>query len=89
MKLTYVIAMLIGLTSTAVAQDAAEDAQAAPCADQPQQATSPDPAENPDGFGQLVGERGETNANTETDDTAVDGGDVYTGDPAYGDCEGR
>ena len=39
---------------------------------------SPDPAENPDGFGQLVGERGETND-----------GDAHSGDPAYGDCDGR
>lgn len=89
MKLTYVTAVLIVLASNAVAQDATEGTQAGPCAGQPQQATSPDPAENPDGFGQLVGERGETNANTDTDDTAADGGDAYTGDPAYGHCDGR
>jgi hypothetical protein len=89
MKLTYVTAMLVFLASNAVAQDATEGVLAGPCADQSQQATSPDPAENPDGFGQLVGERGETNANTETDGVAADGGDAYTGDPAYGDCDGR
>ena len=43
---------------------------------------SPDPAMSPDGFGQAVGERGETNAETQE-------GDAYTGDPAYGDCDGR
>lgn len=43
---------------------------------------SPDPAMSPDGFGQAVGERGETNAETQE-------GDTYTGDPVYGDCDGR
>lgn len=43
---------------------------------------SPDPAVSPDGFGQAVGERGETNAD-------ADERDAYTGDPAYGDCDGR
>lgn len=45
--------------------------------------SSPDPAESPDGFGQAVGERGETNSG------GTDGGDAYTGDPTYGDCDGR
>ena len=45
--------------------------------------SSPDPAESPDGFGQAVGERGETNSGTK------DGGDAHTGDPTYGDCDGR
>lgn len=71
---------------------------AGPCADQhgeqqlqQQETRSPDPAENVDGYGQLVGEQGETNAdadNTETDDTAQNG-DAYSGDPAFGDCDGR
>jgi len=65
------------------------ETQLGPCDMDHIQAQSPDPAENPDGFGQLVGEHGETNTNTETDDTAADGGDAHTGDPAYGDCDGR
>ena len=89
---------------------------------------SPNPAISPDGFGQLVGERGENN--TESDERyvpgsnvvafsapadvtplygenltrweeggeyisgcpagfVIEGGDAYTGDPAYGDCDGR
>lgn len=38
---------------------------------------SPDPAVSPDGFGQAVGERGETNANAEE------------GDATDGNCDGR
>ena len=82
----FVLAAVMAVFVTdAVAQTETNDTDAGPCADQQQQVTSPDPAENPDGFGQLVGERGESNTQTATSDD----GDVYTGDPAYGDCDGR
>ncbi|WP_107497946.1 hypothetical protein [Thalassobius sp. I31.1] len=44
---------------------------------------SPDPAVSPDGWGQAVGHTGETNAEV------APGGDAYTSDATYGDCDGR
>lgn len=80
---------LVFVATTVMSEQLENETQLAPCETEHIQTQLPDPAENPDGFGQLVGERGETNANTETDDIAVDGGDAYTGDPTYGDCDGR
>lgn len=82
-------AVLVFMATAAISEQLEDEAQHGPCDTDHVQTQSPDPAENPDGFGQLVGERGETNANTDTDDSAVDGGDAYTGDPTYGDCDGR
>lgn len=56
----------------------AETPETTPCPNM----KSPDPAVSPDGYGQAVGERGETNADAEE-------GDAYTGDPTYGECDGR
>ena len=72
------ITVLVALFSVFGAAVFAETAEPATCED----IKSPDPAVSPDGFGQAVGERGETNAETQE-------GDAYTGDPAYGDCDGR
>ncbi|MEP4125333.1 MAG: hypothetical protein ABJL98_11515 [Lentilitoribacter sp.] len=74
MKLIALVA-LFGMFGVALMADTTD---LSPC----EEVTSPDPAVNPDGFGQAVGERGETNADVEE-------GDAYTGDPAYGDCDGR
>lgn len=83
-----IIAVLLFTGTQALAQTN----DAGPCADQFEdqqlQDKSPDPAINVDGYGQLVGEQGETNAGTQTDDTAQNG-DAYSGDPAFGDCDGR
>jgi hypothetical protein len=87
-RITLTTALLL-LTTAAMSEHLEEETQHGPCDTDHVQTQSPDPAENPDGFGQLVGERGETNSNTETDDTVADGGDAYGGDPAYGDCDGR
>jgi len=89
MQRVTLTAALIFLATTAMSEQLEDETLRGPCDAHHIQAQSPDPAGNPDGFGQLVGERGETNSNTETDDTSVDGGDAYTGDPAYGDCDGR
>ena len=87
MKLPIIAAVMISLATQSLAQT--DDA--GPCADQfenqQSQDKSPDPAENVDGYGQLVGERGETNSDAY--DTETDHGDAYTGDPAFGDCDGR
>ena len=74
MKLIALVA-LFGLFGVALMADTADQSS---CVD----SKSPDPAVSPDGFGQAVGERGETNAETQE-------GDAYTGDPAYGVCDGR
>ncbi|MEP3783207.1 MULTISPECIES: hypothetical protein [Paracoccaceae] len=79
MKLVALVA-LFGSFGVALMADTAE--QTSPCVDIVEEAKSPDPVISPDGFGQAVGERGDTNADTEE-------GDPYTGDPAYGDCDGR
>ena len=85
MKLPIIAVLLISTAAQALAQTN-EDG---PCTDQhgaqveQQETQSPDPAQNVDGYGQIVGERGETNSGTETND------DAYTGDPAFGDCDGR
>ena len=78
MKLIALVGMF-GLFGVALMANTAE--QISPCVDVVE-IKSPDPAVSPDGFGQAVGERGETNANS-------DEGDAYTGDPVYGDCDGR
>lgn len=86
MKLSILAAVMISLATQSMAQTNDDG----PCADQhgehaeDYEMRSPDPAQNVDGYGQLVGERGETNTGAETSD-----GDAYTGDPAYGDCDGR
>jgi hypothetical protein len=74
MKLIALVA-LFGLFGVALMADTADQSSCV-------ETKSPDPAVSPDGFGQAVGERGETNADVEE-------GDAYTGDPAYGDCDGR
>ncbi|WP_299146780.1 conotoxin [uncultured Tateyamaria sp.] len=85
MKLTVIAVLLFTGTQTLAQSD-----DAGPCTDQhgehveQEETRSPDPAQNVDGYGQIVGERGETNSGTETDDGAA-----YTGDPAFGDCDGR
>ena len=86
--ITLTVAFIF-VATTAMSEQLDDNTQLGPCDTVFEQATSPDPAENPDGFGQLVGERGETNTNTETDDTTAAAGDAYTGDPTYGDCDGR
>ena len=89
MQLVTLTAALTFLATAARSEQLVDETQLGPCHTDDIQAKSPDPAENPDGFGQLIGERGEANANTETDGATADGGDAYTGDPAYGDCDGR
>ncbi|MEP4151199.1 MAG: hypothetical protein ABJL73_07825 [Lentilitoribacter sp.] len=74
MKLIALVA-LFGLFGVALMADTADQSLC-------EEITSPDPAVSPDGFGQAVGERGETNAETQE-------GDAYTGDPTYGNCDGR
>ncbi len=74
MKFTVLVALLTAFGAAVIA----ETAEPTAC----EEVKSPDPAVSPDGFGQAVGERGETNAETQE-------GDAYTGDPAYGDCDGR
>lgn len=85
MRGSILAAVMAIIVTDAAAQTAEYEG---PCSQQnaDQQVRSPDPAENPDGFGQLVGERGETNSHTKSDDHS---GDAYTGDPAYGNCDGR
>ncbi len=86
MKPALIVFIAAGFANAAIAQETNEG----PCAAEPnneiQTTSSPDPAENADGYGQIVGERGETNSGAQSDD---DGDDAYTGDPAYGDCDGR
>ena len=89
MQRVTLTAALIFVATTAMSEQLEDETQLDPRHTDDIQAQSPDPTENPDGFGQLVGEHGETNANMETDDAPADGGDAYTGDPAYGDCDGR
>lgn len=89
MQRVTLTAALIFSATTAMSEQLVDETHFGPCDTVREQAKSPDPAENPDGFGQVVGDRGENNANTETDGIAADGGDAYTGDPAYGDCDGR
>ena len=74
MKFTVLVALFTVFGAAAMA----DTAEPTVC----EEVKSPDPAVSPDGFGQAVGERGETNAETQE-------GDAYTGDPAYGDCDGR
>lgn len=89
MRRATLTVILIILATTAISKQLEEGTQLNPCDTDQIQAQSPDPVENPDGFGQLIGERGETNTNTETDDTTAVAGNAYTGDPTYGDCDGR
>jgi len=85
MKLPIIAVLLFaGTEALAQTDDAGPRADQHGAQAKQEEMRSPDPAESSDGFGQIVGKQGETNDDTETND-----GDAYTGDPAFGDCDGR